>query len=105
MSSPKVLINVGTRTWDLKPGPKGEKRQVLPGKSIETLDDEEAVALLNHFRDWKDAAAVVPANASKIESMQKEIDRLTAENAKHAGSSKHKAEEPEEGKHKEKKGK
>ncbi len=77
-----VLINVGLKVWDLKPGPKGEKRQVLPGQSIETLDDAEAAALLNHFRDWKDAAKVVPANANKIDAMQKEIDRLTAENAK-----------------------
>lgn len=85
MAANKVLINVGTRTWDLKPGPKGEKRSVLPGKSIETLDDAEASSLLNHFRDFKDAANVVPANAKRIEAMQAEIDRLTAENAKLTG--------------------
>ncbi len=99
-----VVINTGTRTWDLKAGPKGEKRSVLPGHSIETLDDEEAKALLNHFRDFKDAAKVVPANADKIKSMQSEIDRLTAENSKLTGKG-HKEEAEDEGKHKEKKGK
>lgn len=85
MSATPVLINTGTRTWDLKAGPKGEKRQVLPGQSIETLDDDEAKALLNHFRDWKDAAKVVPANAKTIAAMQAEIDRLEAANAKLSG--------------------
>lgn len=105
MSDTKVLINTGTRTWDLKAGPDGKKRQVLPGQSIQTLDDDEAKALLNHFRDWKDAANVVPANATRIASMQAEIDRLTAENSKLSGPKGHKAEAEEESKHKEKKGK
>ncbi len=84
MADKTVVLNIGTRTWDLKPGPKGEIRKVLPGQAIETLDDDEAKALLNHFRDFKDAAKVMPANADKTKAMQAEIDRLTAENTRMA---------------------
>jgi len=77
-----VVINRGTRRFDLKAGPKGEKRTLMPGGSIETLDADEAKQLLGYFHEIGDASKIVPANAAKIKSMQAEIDRLTADNEK-----------------------
>ncbi len=97
-----VIINRGTRTYTLQPITKTEKvkqkdgteitkevlvkeRLLLPGGSIETLSEDEAKHYLS-YRDIQDAAKVVPANAEKIKSMQAEIDRLTAANAKLAAA-------------------
>lgn len=93
-----VLLNQGVRTYTLKPVTRIEKyeladgtearREVVikqrilpPGGSIETLNDAEAELYLG-YRDIKDAAKIVPANADRIKSMQAEIERLTADNAR-----------------------
>lgn len=106
-----VIINRGSRTYTLKPITRTEKvkladgteitkqvtvqeRILPPGKSIETLDDTEAQFYLA-YNDIADAAKVVPANANKIAEMQREIDRLTAANAKLVEKPAEKAPEPE----------
>lgn len=75
-----VVINRGQRSFDLKPGPNGEKRTLLKGGSIETLDEAEAKLLLGYNREIVDAAAVIPHNAKKIEALQRDIEVLKAEN-------------------------
>lgn len=77
-----VIINRGSRTFQLKDGPGGEKRFLPPGGSIETLDDSEAKQYLNYGREIVDAAKVVPANADKVAALHAEISRLQTENKK-----------------------
>ena len=93
-----VLLNQGVRTYTLKPIVRFDKvkladgtettREVVvkqrvlpPGGSIETLDDAEATLYLG-YRDIRDAANVVPANSERIKSMEAEIERLKADNAR-----------------------
>lgn len=80
----KVLLNKGSRTYDLKPGKdeKGNavKRRLPPGQSIETLDDEEAKQLLDNH-DIVDADKVVPQHAEKVEALEARVTELEASNA------------------------
>jgi hypothetical protein len=93
-----VLLNQGVRTYTLKPIVRFDKvkladgtettrevvvkqRMLPPGGSIETLDDAEATLYLG-YRDIRDAANVVPANSERIKSMESEIERLKADNAR-----------------------
>jgi hypothetical protein len=80
-----VIQNKGTRTYHLCPqivtGPDGEKqikRTLLPGGSIETLDDAEAKDLLG-YSDLMDASKAAPVLADRISALEKERDALKEE--------------------------
>ena len=77
-----VVINRGPRTFDLKDGPDGKKRALLPGHSIECLDEPEYKHLMNYFREVADMDKVAPANAKRADDLQKQVDALTADNAR-----------------------
>lgn len=76
-----VVINKGQRRFDLARGPKGEKRSLLPGGSIETLNDQEAKRLLG-FHEIVDAAKAVPAAAARQLELEQQLARAKAENAR-----------------------
>lgn len=83
MADKIVVLNRGPRTFHLKPGADKAPRTLVPGGSIETLDDAEAKQLLAGYpTQIADAAKVVPHNAAKLSALQAEVDRLKAENAK-----------------------
>lgn len=77
----KIVVNRGKRIYSLDKGADGKPRTLLPGGSIETLDDKEAAHLLR-YTDIEDINTVSPQMSARIDATQREIDRLTAENAK-----------------------
>lgn len=79
MAKGTIIVNRGTRTYNLLNGPNGESRSIPPGGSIEVLDDKEAAHLLR-YNDLQDMAKASPQTAAKIKAHEAEIARLTAEN-------------------------
>ena len=92
-----ILLNKGPRTWDLHdgievdgkvvrrkaradgsfdPADKVIKRKLLPGKSIEALDEKEFKDLLDHKFDIVDADKVMPQQADKVKTLEAEVERL-----------------------------
>lgn len=94
-----VLLNKGPRTWDLHdgvevdgkvvrrmprkdgsfdPADKVIKRRLLPGRSIEALDDKEAAQLLDHKFDIVDGEKVMPQQSDKVKALEAKVAELTA---------------------------
>lgn len=95
-----VLLNKGPRTWDLHDGveidgkivrreklpdgsfnPKDKvvKRKLLPGASIETLDQAEADHMLGYRQDIVDGDKIMPQQGDKLKALQDQVASLTEE--------------------------